>query len=185
MEKKRRFHIDERYVTVNLTLSIILYSMVIPFCAFLSVDNFIRGKTLVAGYALFCTVMTAIATVNLLICKFGKKKRRWLMHLALNIQCVVYWITFVFFLYTGGTDGSSIFLFFVAIPVVFFFFNLSYGLYFNLVFFVIMCVYMNTPLRNTGYQFPEVYYSRLPMMFLVTVVMVAMAQYETVKTKIK
>ena len=44
---------------------------------------------------------------------------------------------------------------------------------------------MNTPLRNTGYQFPEVYYSRLPMMFLVTVVMVAMAQYETVKTKIK
>ena len=185
MEKKRRFHIDERYVTVNLTLSIILYSMVIPFCAYLSVDNFIRGKTLVAGYALFCTVMTAIATVNLLICKFGKKKRRWLMHLALNIQCVVYWITFVFFLYTGGTDGSSIFLFFVAIPVVFFFFNLSYGLYFNLVFFVIMCVYMNTPLRNTGYQFPEVYYSRLPMMFLVTVVMVAMAQYETVKTKIK
>ena len=185
MEKKRRFHIDERYVTVNLTLSIILYSMVIPFCAYLSVDNFIRGKTLVAGYALFCTVMTAIATVNLLICKFGKKKRRWLMHLALNIQCVVYWITFVFFLYTGGTDGSSIFLFFVAIPVVFFFFNLSYGLYFNLVFFVIICVYMNTPLRNTGYQFPEVYYSRLPMMFLVTVVMVAMAQYETVKTKIK
>ena len=185
MEKKRRFHIDERYVTVNLTLSIILYSMVIPFCAYLSVDNFIRGKTLVAGYALFCTVMTAIATVNLLICKFGKKKRRWLMHLALNIQCVVYWITFVFFLYTGGTDGSSIFLFFVAIPVVFFFFNLSYGLYFNLVFFVIMCVYMNTPLRNMGYQFPEVYYSRLPMMFLVTVVMVAMAQYETVKTKIK
>ena len=185
MEKKRRFHIDERYVTVNLTLSIILYSMVIPFCAYLSVDNFIRGKTLVAGYALFCTVMTAIATVNLLICKFGKKKRRWLMHLALNIQCVVYWITFVFFLYTGGTDGSSIFLFFVAIPVVFFFFNLSYGLYFNLVFFVIMCIYMNTPLRNTGYQFPEVYYSRLPMMFLVTVVMVAMAQYETVKTKIK
>ena len=71
MEKKRRFHIDERYVTVNLTLSIILYSMVIPFCAYLSVDNFIRGKTLVAGYALFCTVMTAIATVNLLICKFG------------------------------------------------------------------------------------------------------------------
>ena len=185
MEKKRRFHIDERYVTVNLTLSIILYSMVIPFCAYLSVDNFIRGKTLVAGYALFCTVMTAIATVNLLICKFGKKKRRWLMHLALNIQCVVYWITFVFFLYTGGTDGSSIFLFFAAIPVVFFFFNLSYGLYFNLVFFVIMCVYMNTPLRNMGYQFPEVYYSRLPMMFLVTVVMCAMAQYETVKTKIK
>ncbi len=185
MEKKRRFHIDERYVTVNLTLTILLYLIVTPFCVYLSVDNFIRGKMVVAGYALFCAVMTAIATVNFAICKYGKKKRRWLMHLAINIQCVVYWSTFVFFLYTGGTDGSSIFLFFVAIPIVFFFFNLSYGLYFNLVFFVIMCVYINTPLRNMGYQFPEVYYSRLPMMFLVTVVMVALAQFETVRAKIK
>ena len=85
----------------------------------------------------------------------------------------------------GGTDGTSIFLFFVAVPVVFFFFNLSYGLYFNLVFFIIMCVYMYTPLRNLGYQFPDSYYSRLPMMFLVTILMVAVAQYETVKARIR
>lgn len=185
MNKKRRFHIDERYVTVNLTLSIIIYSVVVPFCIYLCVDNFIRGNTLVAGYALFCAVMTAIAIMNFSICKFGKKKRKWLMHLALNIQCVVYWITFTFFLYTGGTEGTSIFLFFVGVPVVFFFFNLSYGLYFNLVFFVIMCVYMYTPLRDLGYQFPESYYSRLPMMYLVTIIMVAVAQYETVKARIK
>ncbi|MBR5406811.1 MAG: response regulator [Lachnospiraceae bacterium] len=185
MNKKKWFHIDERYVTVNLTLSIIIYSVVVPFCIYLSVDNFIHGKILVAKYALFCAVMTAIAIMNFSICKFGKKKRKWLMHLAINIQCVVYWITFAFFLYTGGTEGSSIFLFFVAVPVVFFFFNLSYGLYFCLVFFIILCVYMNTPLRNMGYQFPAVYYSRLPMMYLANVIMVAVAQYETVKAKIK
>ena len=185
MNKKRRLRIDERYVTVNLTLSIILYAMVVPFCIYLCVDNYIHGNTLVARYALFCAVMTAIAITSFSICKFGKKKRRWLMHLAINIQCVVYWITFTFFLYTGGTEGSSIFLFFVAVPVVLFFFNLTYGLYFCLVFFVIMCVYMYTPLRELGYQFPDVYYSRLPMMYLVNVVMVAVAQYETVKAKIK
>ena len=185
MTKKRGFHIDERYVSVNLTLSIIIYTLVVPFCVYLSVDNFIRGDTLVAKYALFCAVMTAIAIMNFAICKFGKKKRRWLMHLALNIQCVVYWITFTFFLYTGGTEGTSIFLFFVGVPVVFFFFNLFYGLYFNLVFFFIMTVYMNTPLRNLGYQFPAVYYSRLPMMYLVLILMVAVAQYETVRAKIK
>ncbi|MBR5973592.1 MAG: response regulator [Clostridiales bacterium] len=185
MEKLKRFHIDERYVTVNLTLSIIIYSVVVPFCIYLCVDNFIHGNMLVAKYALFCAVMTAIAIMNFSICKFGKKKRKWLMHLAINIQCVVYWITFTFFLYTGGTGGSSVFLFFVAVPVVFFFFNLSYGLYFCLVFFIIMCVYMNTPLRDMGYQFPEIYYSRLPMMYLANVIMVAVAQYETVKAKIK
>jgi signal transduction histidine kinase/FixJ family two-component response regulator/HPt (histidine-containing phosphotransfer) domain-containing protein len=129
--------------------------------------------------------MTAIAIVNFSICKFGKKKRRWLMHLAINIQCVVYWITFVFFLFTGGTEGTSIFLFFVAVPVVFFFFNLSYGLYFCAVFFVIMCIYMYSPLRDLGYQFPDVYYARLPMMYLANVIMCAVAQYETVKAKIK
>ncbi len=185
MGKTKRFHIDERYVTVNLTMSIILYAMVVPFCIYLSVDNFIHGKTLVAGYALFCATMTAIATICFAVCKFGKKRRRWLMHLAINIQCFVYWITFTFFLYTGGTGGSSIFLFFLAVPVVFYFFNLSYGLYFNMVFFVIMVVYMNTPLHNSGYRFPDVYYSRLPMMYLVNVILCGMAQYETVKAKIK
>ena len=185
MSGKKRFHIDERYVTVNLTLSIIVYSVVVPFCIYLCVDNFIHGNHLVARFALFCAVMTAIAIVNFSICKFGKKKRRWLMHLAIIIQCFVYWITFVFFLYTGGTNGTSIFLFFLAVPVVLFFFNLSYGLFFNMVFFLIMVVYMYTPLREMGYQFPEVYYQRLPMMYLANVIMCSMAQYETVKAKIK
>ena len=185
MNEKKRFHIDERYVTVNLTLTIIIYSVVVPFCIYLCVDNYLHGKILVANYALFCAIMTSIAIVLFSICKFGKKKRRWLMHLAINIQCVVYWITFAFFLYTGGTEGSSVFLFFVAVPVVFFFFNLSYGLYFSLVFFVIMFVYMHSPLKDQGYQFPAVYYSRLPMMYLANVIMAALAQYETVKAKIR
>lgn len=181
----RKFKIDKRYITVNLTLSIIIYTVVIPFCIYLSVDNFIHGKDLVGYYALFCAIMTVVAVVCFIICKFGKKKRDWLMHLAINIQCFVYWITFGFFLYTGGTDGSSIFLFFVAVPVVFFFFNLSYALYFCTVFFIMMVVYMNTPLRYSGYQFPNVYYSRLPMMYLASVIMCAVAQYEIVKGRIK
>lgn len=181
----RKFKFDKRYMTVNLTLSIIIYSFVIPFCIYLSVDNFIHGKDLVGYYAMFCAVMTAIAVVCFVICKFGKKNRNWLMHLAINIQCFVYWITFGFFLYTGGTDGSSIFLFFVAVPVVFYFFNLSYALYFCTVFFIMMVVYMNTPLRYSGYQFPQVYYSRLPMMYLASVIMCAVAQYEIVKGRIK
>ena len=182
---KKRFHLDERYWKVNLTLSIIIYSIVVPFCIYLSVDNYIHGKIIVARYALFCAVMTAVGVVNFAICKFGKKKRNWLMHLAINIECFVYWITFVFFLYTGGTEGSSIFLFFVAIPVVFYFFNLVYGAYFCTVFFVLMMIYFNSPLRDLGFQFPDVYYTRLPMMYLASVIMCAVAQYEVVKAKIK
>jgi len=185
MAGKKRFRIDQRFVTVNLTLCIIIYSVVVPFCIYLSVDNFLRGDYLVAKYALFCAVMTAIAVICFAICKFGKKKRNWLMHLAINIQCFVYWITFAFFLYTGGTEGSSVFLFFVSVPVVFFFFNLSYGTYFSTVFFLMMVVYMNSPIREMGYRFPDVYYQRLPMMYLADVVMCAVAQYEIVKARIR
>ena len=119
MGDKKRFRIDERYVTVNLTLSIIIYSVVVPFCIYLCADNYIHGNILVARYALFCAVMTAFGIMCFSICKFGKKKRRWLMHVAINVECFVYWITFAFFLYTGGYGGTSIFLLFVAVPVVF------------------------------------------------------------------
>ena len=185
MEKKKKLHIDQRYITVNLTLCIIILAVLVLFCIYLSLDNFFRGDYLVAKYALFCAVMTAFAVVNFCICKFGRKKRPWLMHLAINVQCIVYWITFTFFLYTGGTEGSSIFLFFVGVPIVFFFFNLFYGLYFNLVFLLIMVVYIASPYRELGYQFPEVYYQRLPMMFLANVVMCSIAQYEIVKARIR
>jgi len=185
MAKKKKFHIDQRYITVNLTLCIIILAVLVLFCVYLSLDNYFRGDYLVAKYALFCAVMTAIAVMNFCICKFGKKKRPWLMHLAINIQCFVYWITFTFFLYTGGTEGSSIFLFFIGVPIVFFFFNLFYGLYFNLVFLLIMAVYITSPFREMGYQFPEVYYQRLPMMFLANVVMCSIAQYEIVKSRIR
>ena len=185
MEKKKKLHIDQRYITVNLTLCIIILAVLVLFCIYLSLDNFFRGDYLVAKYALFCAVMTAFAVVNFCICKFGRKKRPWLMHLAINVQCIVYWITFTFFLYSGGTEGSSIFLFFVGVPIVFFFFNLFYGLYFNLVFLLIMVVYIASPYRELGYQFPEVYYQRLPMMFLANVVMCSIAQYEIVKARIR
>ena len=185
MPKKKRFHLDERYITVNLTLTIVIYSVVVPFCIYLCVDNFIRKDYLVAYYALFCAVFTAIATICFAICKFGRKKRLWLMHLAINIQCFVYWITFTFFLYTGGTEGTSIFLIFVAVPVVYYFFNLFYGAYFTTVFFIIMTVYMHSPIHENGYRFPDSYYSRMPMMYLAIVIMCAIAQYEIIKARIQ
>ena len=183
--KKKRFHIDERYLLVNLTRTIIIYAFLTPFCVYLCIDNLVHGKNVVAMYAAFCAVMTGIALSLLCVCRFGKKKRTVLMHIAINIQCFVYWFTFAFFLYTGGTGGTSIFLFFCAAPVCMFFFNLFYGCYFCFVLFAGMAIYMNTPLRELGYQFPEMYYSRLPMMYLVEVIMCAIAQYEIDKAKIK
>ena len=53
MAKKKRFHIDQRYITVNLTLCIVILAVLVLFCIYLSLDNFFRGDYLVAKYALF------------------------------------------------------------------------------------------------------------------------------------
>ena len=182
---ENRLDIDKRYIDVNLTRSIIIYCMLVPYCVYLCVDCFNEGNRMIGLLALFCAVMTAIATVLLSICRFGKKPRKSLMHIAITIQCFVYWFTFGVFLYTGGTGGTSIFLIFAAAPVCFFFFNLFYGCIFCFVLWAGMVIYMQSPLHLLGYQFPEMYYKRLPMMYLIEVIMCAIAQYEADKARIK
>ena len=181
----RRVKINPKYIVVDLTKSIAIYMFLTLFCIYLSVDNYIRGIPSIGLLALFCAVMTGIAVGIMTYCKFGKHPRRMVfMHIAVIIQCFVYWITFSIFLYTGGTGGTSIFLFFAAAPACFYFFNLFYSSIFCFVFFLIMVVYMWTPLRFLGYKFPEMYYQRLPIMYLAETLMCAMAQYEMVKAKI-
>ena len=138
--KKR---INPRYIVVDLSKSIVIYSFLVLLCCYLCADNFIHGVPSIGLLALFCAVMTAIALAVLVYCKYGKHPRMIFMHIAVIIQCFVYWITFTIFLYTGGTGGTSIFLFFAAAPACFYFFNLFYSSIFCFVFFVIMCVYVD------------------------------------------
>ena len=180
-----KLKIDPKYVDVNLTRTLLIFSVIVLYCVYLSIDSFLKGSDMVSLLALFCAIMTAIAVALLSVCKFGDKPRKALMHIAITLQCIVFWFTFGEFLYTGGTGGTSIFLIFASAPVAFFFFNLFYGSLFSGVLFVGMVIYMNTPLHLLGYQFPEMYYKRLPIMYLVEVIMCAIAQYETDKAKIQ
>ncbi len=185
MNRLKGFHIDERYIDVNITRSIIIYAFLTLYCIYLSVDNYVHGNRMIGMLALFCAVMTGISLILFMIYRFGKNRHKALMHIPIIIQCFVYWFTFGMFLFTGGTGGTSIFLIFAAAPVCFFFFNLFYGSIFCSILFIGMFIYMQTPLHLLGYRFPEMYYDRLPMMYLVEVIMCAIAQYETDRAKIK
>ncbi len=181
----KKIKIDPKYVDVNLTRTIIIFAVITLYCVYLSIDNFIKGSNTISLLALFCAIMTVIALSFLYVCRSDKKRHKVLMHIAISIQCIVFWFTFGEFLYTGGTGGTSIFLIFASAPVAFFFFNLLYGSIFSGVLFIGMVIYMNTSLHLLGYQFPEMYYKRLPIMYLVEVIMCAIAQYETDKAKIQ
>jgi len=181
----KKIKIDPKYVDVNITRTIIIFAVLMCYCFYLSLDNFISGSDTIGYLALFCSIMTIVALSLLSICKFGRKPYLVLKHIAIVIQCIVFWFTFAEFLYTGGTGGTSIFLIFASAPIGFFFFNLFYGSLFSSVLFIGMVIYMNTPLHLLGYQFPEMYYKRLPIMYLVEVIVCAIAQYETDRAKIK
>ncbi|MCR5655650.1 MAG: response regulator, partial [Lachnospiraceae bacterium] len=183
MEQKKR-GINKKYIEVDLKRTIIIYSFLVVFEVYLFVYNLLTDNNAVAYFALFCTVMTAIALTLLCICFYGKKPHKYMMHVAIINQCFVYWITFAWFLYSGGTGGTSIFLLFMAAPVCFYFFNLFYGSVFCFILVIGAAIYMWSPLRELGYAFPEIYYDRFPIMLLIETVICGLAQYEAIRAKI-
>ncbi len=157
------------------------YSVVLCF------DCFKKGVPSTAYLALFDAVATSCTIPLLLTVKRSRDPQRALMkvflHFSIVFLCIIYWVTFAVFLYTGSMAGTSIFLIFIAAPIGFYFFNLFYGLLFNLVVFAGMIIYMWSPLHLKGYAFPDMYFVRLPLMYLVEVVVCALVQYETVKAQ--
>ncbi len=183
--KGKKLHIPNAYKEVNLNRAIPMYTMMGVFCYFLLFYNLHHQDYTVAMFALFCASMTTVATGILCYCKFGRKKIGWLMPTAILVQCVVFWITFGYFLLTGGTGGTSVFLIFLAAPTCFYFFNLFYATIFCAVLLIGLFVYMWTPLHSLGYPFPELYFSRLPVMVFFETVICFFAQYQTVRANIK
>ena len=171
------------FLSVNITRIMVISAFLTAYDAYLAFDNFKKDSETVGTLAAFCAVMTFISLTIIVICRLKKVSTQLYIHVAIMMECVVYWATYSIFLYSGGTGGTSIFLIFTAVPVAFYFYNMFYGMLFCGVFFIGMAVYMWTPLRFIGYQYPELYYERLPIMFLAELVVCAMGQYETVKAK--
>ncbi len=184
-KEKKKFHIEGRYFEFDYNKALIAGILLTLISAYLAFDNF-TGEDInigIGSLASFCTVSMLIASGLLMKLKLGGQRRFALEVCACAMISVVFWITHGWFLYTGGTGGTSIFLIFSSAPVAFFFFNLVYGTVFCAVEFIGMTIYMSTPLHLYGYAFPEMYYGRLPMMYLFEIVFCALAQYETVKAR--
>ncbi|MCR4793166.1 MAG: response regulator [Lachnospiraceae bacterium] len=177
--------INEKFINVHLTRALGIFALLSVYEAYLCFDNFIRGNESIGGLALFCTIMTVMSVIMLSACRFGKKPHKFLPHAAVSLMMAVYWITFGILIYTGGTSGSSLFLLFAAAPIAFYFFNLFYGTIFCSVLFVGVGVYFCSSWHLLGYIYPYIYYQRLPVMFLIEIMVCWFAQYEAVKAEIR
>ena len=92
--------------------------------AYLAFDNFKKDSETVGTLAAFCAIMTFISLTIIVICRLKKVSTQLYIHVAIMMECVVYWTTYSIFLYSGGTGGTSVFLIFTAVPVAFYFYNM-------------------------------------------------------------
>ena len=173
--------INRKYIDVHLTRALSIFAVLFLYDAYLCFDNFHRGNTLIGAVALFCSVMTLVSVVSMSVCRFGRVKSKLPVHITVSAMCVVYWITFGILIFTGGTDGTSIFLLFAVSPISFFFFNLFYGTIFTTVLFSGLVIYVASPLLSQGFMYPESYYQRLPVMLFIEIAVCWLAQYQMVK----
>ena len=189
MTSSKNDRINSKYLKIDLMRVIIMATLMALYSAILCIDCYRKGVPSTARLALFDAVATSLTLPALLAVKRSRDPERPLMkvllHLSIIFLCIVYWCTFAVFIYKGSMSGTSLFLIFMAAPVGFYFFNMFYGMVFCLVLFFGMIIYMWTPLHLQGYAFPDMYFIRLPLMFLVETIVCALAQYETVKAQSK
>ncbi len=176
------------FLELDYTRIIIMDAVMVVYCFILCFDCYRKGVPSTGNLAFFDAVAVMLTLPVFFIAKFRKRPQNLLMKVLVNaavlFHCCIFWNSFAVYIYTGSMGGTSIFLIFIAAPIGFYFYNFFYGLLFCSSLFIGMMVYMWTPLHETGYAFPEMY-NRLPLMYLVEVIICALAQYEIVNAQTK
>ncbi|SKB82892.1 Signal transduction histidine kinase [Lachnospiraceae bacterium] len=180
----KEIKIDRKYLEINIKKIKLIYSLLILYDIYLWLDNFQRGIYSTGIVSLIGGSIPAITLVVLLGFRPEGRTQERIAYASIVVSSFVYWFIFGWFMFTGGTAGTSIFLVFMAAPVAYYFFNLFFGSIFCGVLFLEVALYMWTPLSDYGYQFPEMYEQRLPMFLFIETVLCALAQYEAVKAGI-
>ena len=181
--------INKKYLKIDIMRVIIMATIMAAYSAVLCIDCYRKGVPSTARLALFDAIATSCIIPFLVANKKTKNPDRplmkFLLHFSIILLCCIYWFTFAVFIYQGSMSGTSLFLIFVAPPAGFLFFNMFYGMLFCAVLFIGMIFYMWTPLHLGGYAFPDMYFIRLPFMYLIEMIVCSIAQYETVKAQSK
>ena len=188
MKNGNRNIIRRIFLELDYTRIIIMDVVIVVYCFFLCFDCYRKGVPSIGNLALFDAVAVLLTLPVFFVQKFRKFPQNRLLkvltHAAIIFHCLVFWNSFAVYFVTGSMGGTSIFLIFIAAPIGFYFYNLFYGFLFCSMLFTGMAVYMWTPLHDLGYAFPEIY-NRLPIMYLVEVIICALAQYEIVRAQAK
>ncbi len=94
-------------------------------------------------------------------------------------------LVMTYFLVTGGLDGFSILWLLIMSPIAIHFLGVYYGGSFTMVFGVAVAIYMWTPLHELGYQYPEIYFIRFPILYFFISIICIIMNYNTIKVRMR
>ncbi|MBR5336654.1 MAG: hypothetical protein IK152_01585 [Lachnospiraceae bacterium] len=124
LNKKGLPSVNKNYTALNLMRMLVIYVLLTIYEAYLAFDSYRKGSPTIGMLALFCAIITALGSCVVVVCRFGKRSHKVIPHITVVVGCIVFWVTYGIFFYTGGTGGTSIFLVFLAAPISFYFFNM-------------------------------------------------------------
>ncbi len=177
--------LDMHFVEISHRRITLVYAVLLISEICLFIDNLRRGETFTGLVALFCAITPAITLIVLYVIRPPKRVCSITVNISVFINGLVYLLVFGWFMISGGNGGTSIFLVFMAAPVAFYFFNFFCGSIFCSLLFIEIIIFTETPLRNVGFVFPEIYYQRLPIILFLEIVVCALAQFDLVKARIR
>lgn len=91
----------------------------------------------------------------------------------------------VYFMVNGGENGFSSIWMLLVPPVAVYFFQLYWGGLFSIILGITIIIYMWTPLHTVGYAYADVYLVRFPVVYLATLGIGLVMQYQRWNSKKK
>ena len=173
----------QKYKNVNLRRAIVACTFCVVFGFYLTYDNFHRANQFMGYLSLFTALGAAAAMLIMLYCRRDVTKHAKLIPLSVILLMIIYGINCAVFVVYGGVGGTSLFILFLVPPVAFYCFNIFYGGIFSALVAIATCIYMWSPLRAFGYQFPELVFQRAPFIFLAEVVICILVQIDVLRAQ--
>ena len=175
----------QKFKNVNLRRAIVACAFCVVFGFYLTYDNFHRANQFMGYLSLFTALGAAAAMLIMLYCRRDVVKHAKLIPLAVILLMFIYGINCGVFVVYGGVGGTSLFILFLVPPVAFYCFNMFYGGIFSALVAIATCIYMWSPLRAFGYQFPELVFQRAPFIFLAEVIICILVQIDVLRAQFR
>ena len=173
----------QKYKIVNLRRAIVACAFCVVFGFYLTYDNFHRANQFMGYLSLFTALGAAAAMLIMLFCRRDNVKHAKLIPLSVILLMIIYGINCAVFVVYGGVGGTSLFILFLVPPVAFYCFNMFYGGIFSALVAIATCIYMWSPLRAFGYQFPDLVFQRAPFIFLAEVIICILVQIDVLRAQ--